>query len=174
MNKKQNKWLWLLVLLGIAAYFHFAEQPKSKPEQGAAPPKTAVVEQARTPHQNAAQAAAKPGATDGAELIAQAIAEQRSDVQVSGSGKVHRTLPDDTQGSRHQRFIMKLSNGQTVLVAHNIDLAPRIPRLQRGDTVGFSGEYEYNAQGGVIHWTHHDPAGRHADGWLEHNGQRYQ
>ena len=111
--------------------------------------------------------------TDGAELIAQAFAEQRSDVQVSGSGKVHRTLPDDTQGSRHQRFIMKLSNGQTVLVAHNIDLAPRIPRLQRGDTVGFSGEYEYNAQGGVIHWTHHDPAGRHADGWLEHNGQRY-
>ena len=96
MNKKQNKWLWLLVLLGIAAYFHFAEQPKSKPEQGAAPPKTAVVEQARTPHQNAAQAAAKPGATDGAELIAQAFAEQRSDVQVSGSGKVHRTLPDDT------------------------------------------------------------------------------
>ena len=173
MNKKQNKWLWLLVLLGIAAYFHFAEQPKYKPEQGAARPQTAVVEQARVPHRNATQPPAKTAA-DGAELIAQAFAEQRSDVQVSGSGKVHRTLPDDTQGSRHQRFIMKLSNGQTVLVAHNIDLAPRIPRLQRGDTVGFSGEYEYNAQGGVIHWTHHDPAGRHADGGLEHNGQRYQ
>ncbi|MBH5329723.1 DUF3465 domain-containing protein [Eikenella sp. S3360] len=172
MNRKQNKWLWLLALLGMAAYFHFAGQP-AKPEQGAAPQQTAVVEQSRVQHTDGAPAASQTG-DNGAELIARAFAEQRSDVQVSGSGTVHRTLPDDTQGSRHQRFIMKLSNGQTVLVAHNIDLAPRIPRLQRGDTVGFSGEYEYNAQGGVIHWTHHDPAGRHANGWLEHNGQRYQ
>ena len=174
MNKKQNKWLWLLVLLGIAAYFHFAEQPKSKPEQGVAPPKTAVVEQARTPRQNAAQAAVKPGATDGAELIAQAFAEQRSDVQVSGSGKVHRTLPDDTQGSRHQRFIIKLSNGQTVLVAHNIDLAPQIKGLKKGDEVAFYGEYEWSGQGGVIHWTHRDPQGRHPDGWLKHEGEVYR
>ncbi len=172
MNRKQNKWLWLLALLGMAAYFHFAGQP-AKPEQSAAPQQTAVVEQPRGHAADNTSVADSP-AEDGAELIARAFAEQRSDVQVTGSGKVHRTLPDDTQGSRHQRFIMKLANGQTVLVAHNIDLAPRIPRLQRGDTVGFSGEYEYNAQGGVIHWTHHDPAGRHANGWLEHKGQRYQ
>lgn len=172
MNRKQNKWLWLLALLGMAAYFHFAGQP-ANPEQSAAPQQTAVVEQPRGHAADNTSAADRP-AEDGAELIAHAFAEQRSDVQVTGSGKVHRTLPDDTQGSRHQRFIMKLANGQTVLVAHNIDLAPRIPRLQRGDTVGFSGEYEYNAQGGVIHWTHHDPAGRHANGWLEHKGQRYQ
>ncbi|WP_225748250.1 DUF3465 domain-containing protein [Eikenella sp. Marseille-P7795] len=173
MNRKQNKWLWLLVLLCMAAYVHFAEQP-AKPEQAAAPQQTAVIEQPRANSAGRAGGAGNPTGDNGAELIARAFAEQRSDVQVTGSGKVHRTLPDDTQGSRHQRFIMKLANGQTVLVAHNIDLAPRIPRLQRGDTVGFSGEYEYNAQGGVIHWTHHDPAGRHADGWLEHNGQRYQ
>ena len=76
-----------------------------------------------------------------------------------GSGTVLRVLADDNSGSRHQRFILRLDSGQTVMVAHNIDLAPRIASLRAGDRVGFSGEYEWNAQGGVIHWTHHDPAG---------------
>ena len=83
-------------------------------------------------------------------------------------------LSDDNQGSRHQRFILELSSGLSLLVAHNIDLAPRIEGLQTGDTVSFYGEYEWNNQGGVMHWTHHDPAGRHADGWLKHQGRTYQ
>ena len=83
-------------------------------------------------------------------------------------------LSDDNEGSRHQRFILELGNGQTLLVAHNIDLAPRIDRLQKGDTVEFFGEYEYTDKGGVIHWTHHDPQKRHVDGWLKHQGSTYQ
>lgn len=98
----------------------------------------------------------------------------RSGQQVVASGQVVRVLSDDNEGSRHQRFILELSSGQTVLVAHNIDLAPRIPMLSTGDTVRFYGEYEVNPRGGVIHWTHHDPQGRHPDGWLEHRGKRYQ
>ncbi len=92
----------------------------------------------------------------------------------SGSGTVIRILPDDQAGSRHQRFIIRLSTGQTLLIAHNIDIAPRIGNLSMGDTVAFLGEYEPNSKGGVIHWTHRDPKGLHAAGWLNHKGQMYQ
>ncbi len=111
---------------------------------------------------------------DDLEKIQQAFARQQSDVQVESVGTVKAVLEDDNEGSRHQKFILKLNNGQTVLVAHNIDLSPRIENLQKGDTVEFYGEYEYSAQGGVIHWTHHDPNGRHVDGWLKHQGKIYQ
>ncbi len=97
-----------------------------------------------------------------------------SDTQVEGSGTITRILADDNEGSRHQRFILKLASGQTVLVAHNIDLAPRVADIRQGDTVAYYGEFETNPQGGVIHWTHHDPQGRHIDGWLKHNGNLYQ
>lgn len=94
--------------------------------------------------------------------------------QVRGEGTVTRVLSDDNEGSRHQRFILRLGSGRTVLVAHNIDLAPRIPGIEVGDRVAFFGEFETNDRGGVIHWTHHDPRGSHPDGWLEHKGQRYE
>ena len=84
-----------------------------------------------------------------------------------------KILPDDLKGSRHQRFLLRLSSGQTLIVAHNIDLAFRINSLSGGDKVAFYGEYEWNAKGGVIHWTHHDPSGRHAGGWLRHDGKTY-
>ena len=98
----------------------------------------------------------------------------RSGEQVRGSGSVSRILSDDNDGSRHQRFIVRLSSGRTLLIAHNIDLAPRVRSLSVGDTVSFYGEYESNDRGGVIHWTHHDPRGSHAGGWIEHKGRRYE
>ena len=98
----------------------------------------------------------------------------QSGEQVRGSGRVARVLSDDNDGSRHQRFIVALSSGRSLLIAHNIDLAPRISSIRAGDTVSFYGEYESNDRGGVIHWTHHDPRGSHAGGWIEHKGRRYQ
>ncbi|MEH6550652.1 MAG: DUF3465 domain-containing protein [Pseudomonadales bacterium] len=106
--------------------------------------------------------------------ISQAYANQQSDIQVRGTGKVSRILRDDNEGSRHQKFILRLSTGQTILISHNIDLADRIDGLREGDEVSFNGEYEWNDRGGVVHWTHHDPAGRHEGGWLEHDGISYQ
>jgi len=106
--------------------------------------------------------------------LASAFESHRSGFQVTGEGEVTRILPDDNEGGRHQRFIIRLGTGQTLLIAHNIDLAPRINALRVDDSVMFSGEYEWNLQGGVIHWTHHDPAGHHIDGWIKHGGQSYQ
>ena len=97
-----------------------------------------------------------------------------SGAQAKGTGIVVRLLSDDNDGSRHQRFILRLDSGRTLLIAHNIDLAPRISGLREGDTVEFNGEFESNSQGGVIHWTHRDPNGGHVDGWLKHKGRTYQ
>lgn len=107
------------------------------------------------------------------DLLMTAIANQRSDVQVQGNGKVIKLLPDDTKGSQHQRFLVKISGNNVILIAHNIDLAPRIDALEQGDTIGFNGEFEWNDKGGVVHWTHKDPRGKHVHGWLEHDGKKY-
>ena len=107
-------------------------------------------------------------------LIGQAFNQHRSDLQIEGQGRVIKQLADDTRGSRHQRFILRLNSGQTLLIAHNIDLAPKIQNLGVGDAVAFFGEYEWSEKGGTLHWTHRDPAGRHVDGWLKHEGQIYQ
>ncbi len=108
------------------------------------------------------------------QSIATAFPNQASNIQVEGEGTVIRILSDDLEEPRHQRFILRLESGQTLLVTHNIDLAPRIEGLAEGDRVAFNGEYEWNDKGGVIHWTHHDPAGQHKAGWLKHQGQVYQ
>lgn len=113
------------------------------------------------------------GNSDGNDLLMSAIANQRSDVQVKASGKVIKLLPDDTKGSQHQRFLVKVSDDNVILIAHNIDLAPRVDALQKGDTIGFNGEFEWNDKGGVVHWTHKDPRGKHIHGWLEHEGKKY-
>ncbi len=112
-------------------------------------------------------------AQPGAEAVLAAFAARRSDQWLEAGGVVARTLPDDKQGDRHQRFILNVNSNHSVLVAHNIDLAPRVP-LSAGDSVTLRGEYEWNDKGGVIHWTHHDPRGRHEGGWIRHDGKTYR
>ncbi|MGK0499462.1 MAG: hypothetical protein ACJAYG_001103 [Oceanicoccus sp.] len=99
---------------------------------------------------------------------------KQSNVQVQSTGVVVKILADDNTGSRHQKFILKLARGHMVLIAHNIDLAPRIVSIKKGDSVEFHGEYEWNSQGGVVHWTHNDPYRKHTGGWLRHNGRLYE
>lgn len=115
-----------------------------------------------------------PDATSSDQVFATAFSEHQSGIQVSGSGTVTRILGDDNNGDRHQRFIVSLASGQTLLVAHNTDIAPRVAPLAEGDPVEFSGVYEWNEEGGVLHWTHHDPEGQHEAGWIKHGGTLYQ
>ncbi len=108
----------------------------------------------------------------GTFAVVRAIEQRLSDQMVETEARVTRLLPDDEHGSRHQRFLVDIA-GHSVLIAHNIDLAPRIP-LRKNDTVRVRGEFEWNEKGGVIHWTHRDPQNRHPHGWVEHQGRKFQ
>ncbi len=106
-----------------------------------------------------------------AEVIA-AQEDQVRDKEVTITAKVIRLLPDDTKGSQHQRLLIGLANGSTVLIAHNIDEAQKVP-VTEGDTITIHGVYIWNEKGGVIHWTHHS-TGRHEGGYIEFQGKRYE
>lgn len=87
--------------------------------------------------------------------------QQVLDAQSKGLSKVHVTfravvyklLPDDTTGIPHQKFLLRLSNNSTVLIAHNTRLGPYL-NIQPGDVVDVSGEYVWNKKGGLVHYTH--------------------
>jgi len=106
--------------------------------------------------------------------IEKAFQNQRSNFSVTVKGTVTRILSDDNSGDRHQRFIIKLSNKQTLLIAHNIDIAPRVSGLSVESVVYAHGDYVWNDEGGLVHWTHLDPDGSHEDGWILFNGKKYQ
>lgn len=59
--------------------------------------------------------------------------------QVLGCGTVIKVLKDDNEGSRHQKFLVKIDNypNITVLIAHNIDLAPRIEGIETKNPIRF-------------------------------------
>jgi hypothetical protein len=110
----------------------------------------------------------------GETAIAQAFRLKRTDVPVQSQARIIKALSDDTNGSRHQRILVELPDGQSILIAHNIDLAPRLADIQPGEPIQFKGEYVWNAKGGIVHWTHRDPGGRHAGGWLKYRGETHQ
>ncbi len=143
----------VLVAAALLAYAGLDHSPVTRPERGAG----TGVPADRSPSPEAPR-----------------IRDREAGGQLHGSGIVVKVLADDNEGDRHQRFLLRRESGATLLIAHNIDLAPRVESLDRGDAVEFFGEFEPNAKGGVVHWTHDDPAGRHVDGWLRHEGRTYQ
>ena len=92
---------------------------------------------------------------------------------IDAAGKVVRLLSDDDVGSRHQRFVLDIGHGRTLLIAHNIDLVERVP-VGLGDRVLLRGMYEWNELGGLVHWTHHDPIGVEDGGYIELRGKTYR
>jgi hypothetical protein len=148
------------VLLLVALYM---ARSRSAPAPGA-PDATTAPPASGTP-----PAMPRPGA---GPSLGDLFQSRRSGVEIEAAGRVVRLLPDDREGARHERFLVRIE-GVSVLVAHNLDRAPRVP-LEAGDSVQLRGEYEWNEKGGVIHWTHRDPDGRHDAGWIRHKGRLYQ
>lgn len=95
----------------------------------------------------------------------EAFQTKESKVAVTTKGKVVKLLEDDTEGSPHQRFIVELHSGHTLLISNNLDLAYRVP-VKINDIVEVKGTYVWNQYGGLIHDTHHDSRGEHVDGYI--------
>lgn len=159
--------LLILAIVPLISSFRSDTYSKPAPEKRSAPARIAY-----TPPPAAAPAPAYHSPSSG--VIENAFRARTTKINVVETGTVTRLLPDDNDGSRHQRFIVTLSSGHTVLIAHNIDLAPRVNTLREGDSITFAGVFEWNEKGGVVHWTHHDPGGRKTGGYLQHHGQVYR
>ncbi len=159
----------ILALLGVALVFfylgRYTEQPSAQLPEPSVSAQTAPASQDKPPNPSQAQQAS---------TITRAFEQQQSDIPVQSSGQIIKALSDDNNGSRHQRILLKLPDGLTILIAHNIDIAERIERPSPGERIEFKGEYAWNAKGGVVHWTHRDPSGRHPDGWLKYQNHTYQ
>ncbi len=98
-------------------------------------------------------------------------ASHQSGLWTSVSGVVVTVLPD-TQGQyRHQRFIVRCGNGHTVLIVNDIDIGQRVPVVP-GARVVVHGQFIWDSQGGLLHFTHHDPGGG-SGGWILYRGKLY-
>jgi hypothetical protein len=110
---------------------------------------------------------------DGA--VCSAYSAGRSHVEVVADGTVTRLLGVQAgRVSPHEGFLLRLASGCSLVVRieANTDFTGPIP-LADGQHVVVKGEYEYYPLGGVIHWTHRDPRGRHEGGYIESGGRTY-
>jgi len=105
-----------------------------------------------------------------------AYSSEKSHVEVVAQGTVTRTFGIRAgRVSPHEGFLMRLNSSCSLIVRveANTDFTGPIP-LRVGTTVAVKGEYEYYAGGGVIHWTHSDPRGRHQGGYILLDNRIYQ
>ncbi len=158
MKSALTRAIVLAVVLGVTWYLN------RQGKVADAPPVEAQAASAETIQQRQA----------GPDPARQAFERKTDGEMLRAEGRVERILADDNDGSPHQRFIIVTDSGLSLLIAHNMDLAPRLDGLAAGDRVAVFGEYEWNDRGGLIHWTHGDPGGHHQAGYIEWRGRRYQ
>lgn len=105
--------------------------------------------------------------------IVRAVVKKKALRFVEGGGmQVVRLLPDDNSGRRHQKWIVKLSNGTEMLAVYNVDMCPQVP-VKVGDVVSMGGELVQTKQGPLLHWLHHDPKNKRPDGYVYLAGKFY-
>jgi hypothetical protein len=103
--------------------------------------------------------------------------QHRSPVEVTALGTVVKVLGIRSgRSGRHEGFLVHLSGNEshdlTIRVEDNVDLTGPIP-LRSGDSVELRGEYIFDPRGGILHYTHRDPRGRHPNGYVRVNGRTY-
>jgi len=75
-------------------------------------------------------------------------------------------------GCEHETFGVQTAAGP-VQIVDNVGIAPRVA-VQPGDRVEVRGEMVHDpGRAPVVHWTHHDPQGRHTGGFIQLRGRVY-
>jgi hypothetical protein len=119
--------------------------------------------------------AGKPEQPDNAQICALYSSGASGD-EVIGRGTVAAVLGTSNGPSgEHEGFLLKL-HGQCDLLLRietNTSIIGPVP-LHEGENLIVKGQYENDPTGGVVHWTHHDPAGRHVAGYILAGGKLYQ
>lgn len=179
-NKLKRKQIIGVITLLVAALVYWQqsqtqqEHDRTSHAEPSAPRRKRTSVEPRTPEAQVPQPSPqKTQSLVQLSSFADAIAARKSEKWMTVSVRVVKTLPDDNKGSRHQRFLIEGRDGNTVLVAHNIDLAKSVP-IKRLDPLEIRGRYEWNEKGGVLHWTHRDSSGRQSGGWIRHRGTEYR
>jgi hypothetical protein len=72
--------------------------------------------------------------------VREAIEKGLNKVQVMDQGVVEKVFPDDNQGIKHQLFTVRMG-GKVIRIAHNYELAGRIPNLRPGLSIAVKGEF---------------------------------
>jgi hypothetical protein len=99
-----------------------------------------------------------------------------SDAEVVAQGTVLGVLGTHNGPSgEHEGFLLKLTQQCDLMlrVETNVDITGPVP-LRAGETVTVKGQFEDDPGGGVIHWTHRDPSGRHVAGYVLAGGKYYE
>lgn len=83
-------------------------------------------------------------------------------MQVLVSGTITEIKKEDHSGRAHQKFNLKVDSDVTLLIVSNLEFG-RLP-LKEGKAATICGEF-LRVGKGMVHWTHFDPHGPHADGF---------
>jgi len=108
------------------------------------------------------------------DRLIESFEQGRTGIWVSAEAPVSVLLGDETiAGKLHQRFAIRPNEEITIQVRHSVVDSERVP-VQVGDIIRVQGYYQWDARGGFISRTFHDPSQPGSGGWVEHKGQRYE
>ena len=108
----------------------------------------------------------------GMNTVHDAYRYRQTGMMAEVTGTVARILLDDRAEPELQKFVIRLKNGQTILVVHNQKIGERVP-VAVNDTVLVRGEYQWSETGGTLRHTQRDYTPRRRHGWIDHKGERY-
>ena len=108
------------------------------------------------------------GSIEGLKKIINKITDGKTQVYVTGV--ITKIEKEDNKGLRHQKYNIQIDKDISFLIISNLSFG-RVP-IAAGKTVSVCGEYKKVGKG-MVHWTHFDPHGPHADGFTIVDGIVY-